>query len=380
MYIYSYGSNKKERSKGGFFTVILVFCTLLVIIQGVIIILNSNSSETRGYSARFLDSQVNNLYGTGNSLEIEVSKLPLIINDAKKSVVGISFLKPEAEDIFDLKTTEKWGLGTGVIVTKSGYILTNQHIAQTVGKKANITLYDGRMVDGRVVWNEKNLDLAILKIDEKNLSVAKLGNSDALFVGDDVIAIGNPFGIEFLGTTTKGIISGLDRTFMIDDNGEKIFVESMIQADASINPGNSGGPLIDALGNVVGINTVKLDDAEGIGFAIPINVVKPVIEAFEKEDKFEEATLGIYAYDGNITRFLNSEVGTKEGIYVTQIDKYGPCGKTNLKVGDIIISIDDIEFDRMIELREYIYSKKPGDEVILGIKDKGNISVMLGKK
>ena len=167
---------------------------------------------------------------------------------------------------------------------------------------------------------------------------------------------------------------------MFEENGEKFFMESLIQTDASINPGNSGGPLIDTNGNVIGINTVKLVEAEGIGFAVPINVVKPVIESFEKNEKFEEAVLGIYAYDSSVTPYMGSNLLLESGIYVSQIDKYGPSGKTELKVGDIIISIDGIEIDEMIELREYIYSKKPGDEVKLETQSGVEITVALGKK
>ncbi len=378
MYIYSYNDNKKEKKSNTFLVVVLTILATVVIIQNIIILMNN---ERDGYAVQRLStSQGYNSIYQGSNRNYSENDLSYVIEEVKKAVVGISFLKPDVEDILQLGTAEKWGLGSGIIVSKDGYILTNQHIAQNVGTKVSVTLHDGRSSEGRIVWNEKNIDLAIIKIEEKNLPVADLGNSSGIFVGDDVIAIGNPLGIEFQGTTTKGIISGLNRTFMFEENGEKFFMESLIQTDASINPGNSGGPLIDTNGNVIGINTVKLVEAEGIGFAIPINVVKPVIESFEKNEKFEEAVLGIYAYDSSVTPYMGSNLLLESGIYVSQIDKYGPSGKTELKVGDIIISIDGIEIDEMIELREYIYSKKPGDEVKLKTQSGVEITVALGKK
>ena len=277
-------------------------------------------------------------------------------------------------------TAEKWGLGSGIIVSKNGYILTNQHLAQNVGKKINVTLHDGRTVEGKVVWTEENIDLAIIKVNEKNLPRVNLGNSEGIYVGDDVIAIGNPLGVEFQGTTTKGIISGLDRTFLFEEGTEKIFMESLIQTDASINPGNSGGPLIDTAGNVIGINTIKLTEAESIGFAIPINVIKPVIEKFESNDKFDEATLGIYAYDSAIIPYINTNILIDKGIYISKVDDYGPCGKKGIKVGDVITHVDNNEVNKMIEIREYIYTKNPGEKVFLKLYDGREVEVVLAKK
>lgn len=378
MYIYSYNSNKKEKKSNIFFVVVLTILATVVVVQNIVILMNN---ERNGYAVQRLSaSQGYDSFYRSSNLDYSKNDWSYIIEDVKKAVVGISFLRPDVEDVLKIGTAEKWGLGSGIIVSKNGYILTNQHIAQSVGTKISVTLHDGRNSEGRIVWNEKNIDLAIIKIDEKNLPVASLGNSSGIFVGDEVIAIGNPLGIEFQGTTTKGIISGLNRTFMFEENGEKFFMESLIQTDASINPGNSGGPLIDINGNVVGINTVKLTEAEGIGFAVPINVVKPIIDELEKNEKFEEAILGIYAYDKSVIPYLNSNVSIDTGIYVSQVDKYGPSGKTGLKVGDIIVSIDDIEIDKMIELREYIYSKKPGEEIKLKLQSGSEITVILGKK
>lgn len=159
----------------------------------------------------------------------------------------------------------------------------------------------------------------------------------------------------------------------------------LIQTDATINPGNSGGPLIYPNGEVLGINTVKISSAEGIGFAVPINVVKPIIESFKNTGNFEEATIGIYAYDKEVIPYLDSStnVNFEKGIYVAQITKNGPSDGTELKEEDIITSIDDISLNTMNDLKQYIYTKKPNDEVTLKVirgKINKEIKIVLGKK
>ncbi len=159
----------------------------------------------------------------------------------------------------------------------------------------------------------------------------------------------------------------------------------LIQTDATINPGNSGGPLIYPNGEVIGINTVKISSAEGIGFAVPVNIVKPIIESFKETGNFEEATIGIYAYDKEVIPYLsgNSSVNFEKGIYVAQITKNGPVDNTELREGDIITSIDGKPLNTMNDLRQYIYDKKPNDEVVLSItrgKINKEIRIVLGKK
>lgn len=378
MYIYSHNDNKSKNGVKLFFTVLLTIFFTVIIIENVIILVGN---ERQNYIGERLAS--NNEYRSNSNYNTTSRNvLSQVIGSVKDSTVGISLLKPDGESILDLNVAEKWGMGTGIIVTRNGYVLTNQHLAQNVGAKLVVTLNDGKETQGKVVWNEPNIDLAIIKIDEKNLKAATLGNSANSYVGDDVIAIGNPLGVEFQGTTTKGIISGINRAFTFKENNEEVFMSGLIQTDASINPGNSGGPLINTDGEVIGINTVKLSDAEGIGFAVPINIVKPIIEKLEKTDNFDEAYLGIYALDREMIPYMDSSIKLDSGIYLTKVDKYGPCGKAGLKVGDIITSIDNIEVDRMVELREYIYSKEPGDAITLKVVD-GNekdVKIVLGKK
>lgn len=196
---------------------------------------------------------------------------------------------------------------------------------------------------------------------------------------------GNPIGFEFRRTVTSGIISAKNRTIKIEEESKSSYMTDLIQTDATINPGNSGGPLIYPNGDIIGINTVKISTAEGIGFAIPINIIRPIIESFKQIGNFEEATIGIYAYDKEVVPYLNTNLNNnfQKGIYVAQITSNGSADNTELKNGDIITSIDNIELNTMNDLREYIYTKKPNDEVNLKIirgKINKEFNIVLGKK
>lgn len=374
MYLYSHNENKRK-NWGKIFTYFLIIVLLGVIaVQNMLMLFRNESSY---YTAQRL-----NYSESSKKYEGAETELPVVIENVNKSVVGINYIEVQGKNVLDVNSDEKWGLGSGVIVSSKGYIVTNQHIAQKVGSGVAVTLFDGTKVDGKVVWNEELIDLAIIKVKGRNLKAASLGDSENIFVGDDVVAIGNPLGSEFRGTSTKGIISGTNRTLLFEENGKEIFMEDLIQTDASINPGNSGGPLIDVYGNVIGINTVKITEAEGIGFAVPINVIKPLIEKLEKSDVIEEAYLGIYAYDREVIPYMDSSIDIEKGVYISQIDEYGPCKGKGLKVGDIIVSVDGYDINKMIELREYIYSKNPGDEITLHVIDgeEKEVVVKLGKK
>ena len=160
-------------------------------------------------------------------------------------------------------------------------------------------------------------------------------------------------------------------------------MEDLIQTDATINPGNSGGPLINSNGEVIGINTVKITEAEGIGFAVPINIVKPIIESFSNNGEFQEAYLGIFAYDKNVIPYLDSSIDFSSGIYVAQIMADGPSYNSGLRTGDIITRIDEITINKMSELRSYIYTKKTGEQVALTVLRNNRekvINIKLGRK
>lgn len=328
------------------------------------------------------DSTATRLYNE-SIMTVEKKEFSNTLEDVTKSVVGISKIKNTGTAIMDSNATEELGLGSGIIVSDNGYILTNWHVAGDKYSSCYVTADNGEIYSGNVVWADTDLDLAVVKINRAGLDYVTLGDSDKNKLGQEVWAIGNPIGIEFQRTVTSGIISGLDRTIKIEDANGEVYMEDLIQTDASINSGNSGGPLINEDGEVIGINTVKITSAEGIGFAIPINIIKPVIESYIQNNKFDEAYLGIFAYDTEVNKYLNSNLDFESGIYVVKISTDGPAVRSGLKVGDIITKIDDLSINKMSELRNYIYTKAPGDKVTLIINRNNKeykLEIILGKK
>lgn len=377
---------KKKKKMSNVKRALIIFVILLTIwIFGFYIYItykNIEIDENR-YTAQKVQSTLNEQ--TVEKAEENSKKVADIIEETTQKVVGISKLKNAGNSILSKSTESELGLGTGLIVTEDGYILSNEHVTGSKYSKCYITLENGENYDGTVVWSDTDIDLSITKINAKNLSYVNLADSNQIRVGETVYAIGNPIGFEFRRTVTSGIISAKNRTIKIEENDKQAYMTNLIQTDATINPGNSGGPLIYPNGEVIGINTVKISSAEGIGFAIPINIVKPIIESFKNTGNFEEATIGIYAYDKEVIPYLSNNLNNnfQKGIYVAQITKNGPLDNTELKEADIINSIDGKELNTMNDLREYIYTKKPNEEVILQIS-RGKISkeirLVLGKK
>ena len=330
--------------------------TFLLIIAWIaaFLLLNKYSraqTNTSNYQTTRLEST--NYSENVKNIEEKNKKISDVIENVTKSVVGISKLKSTGSSILSNSDEGKLGLGTGVIVSSKGYILSNQHLTGEKYSKCFVTLEDGKSYDGNVVWSDVDLDLSIIKISAKDLPAVTLADSNSIKVGETVYAIGNPIGFEFRRTVTSGIISAKNRTIKLEEENNSSYMTDLIQTDATINPGNSGGPLIYPNGEVIGINTVKISSAEGIGFAVPINVVKQVIKSFDETDKFEEATIGIYAYDKEVIPYLTSKnVSFNKGIYVASIIPNGPASKTELKEGDNIISFDGLEINTMNELRE----------------------------
>lgn len=318
-----------------------------------------------------------------NTIETNQKQITEVIEEVSQCVVGISKLQDNGSSIFLKDSSSELAIGTGIIISEDGYILTNQHVSGNKYSTCYVTLSSGKEYTANVIWANTDIDISIIKINAKGLKYANLGDSDKIKVGEEVYAIGNPIGFEFRRTVTYGIISAKDRTIKIEDGENPSYMEDLIQTDATINPGNSGGPLIRPDGTVIGINTIKITSAEGIGFALPINIIKPVISKIIEKGTFEEATIGIFAYDKEVIPYLDSKLELKNGIYVAQVILDGTANKAGVKEGDIITKIDNIELNKMSELREYIYTKSPNDEVTLTILRNNKtitLTVKLGKK
>ncbi len=296
---------KKTRKKNSIIFILFFFALLLVYLSFYYVYVNFvvPESNSRYEAIQTKTSDESTSIQTAISSSQSVSDM---IEHVSKSVVGISKFQNTSNSIFSGNFNSEIGTGTGIIVSDNGYILSNNHVTGEKYSSCYVTLENGNSYNAKVVWSDSDLDLSICKINAYNLTSATLGDSDAIKSGNSVFAIGNPIGFEFQRTVTSGIISATNRTIKLEENGSVSYMTDLIQTDATINPGNSGGPLLLPNGEIVGINTVKITSAEGIGFAVPINVVKPVIESFKSVGTFEEAYIGISAYDSNVIPYLSS--------------------------------------------------------------------------
>lgn len=315
------------------------------------------------------------------SLSPSPNSIASVVSGAMSGVVGISASKITSDILFG--NSISYGVGSGVIVSNNGYILTNQHVANNDSQKLIVSFSDGSEKEGTRVWADEMLDLAIIKVPAKNLPALTLGDSNSIAVGDVAIAIGNPLGLQFQRTVTSGIISALNRTLLVNNDTSENYMEDLIQTDASINPGNSGGPLLNSNGEVIGINSVKIASAEGIGFAIPINIATPIINHFILDDTFVEPYIGVFAYDKELIPYVIPNTNFESGIIVVDLDPDGPAYKSGIKKNSILTSIDNKPLNTMLDLRSYLYSKKPGDTVSISYQSHNHLkkaSVTLTQK
>ncbi|WP_278681332.1 serine protease HtrA [Paraclostridium bifermentans] len=296
-----------------------------------------------------------------------------VTDKAMSSVVGITTTTIDTNNIFAIPQQSQ-GVGTGFIVDSKGYILTNSHVVSD-GKASdvNVLFNDGSTSKGKVLWNDPTIDVAIVKVDKTGLPVADLGNSDSVRTGDLAVAIGNPLGLEFQKSVTQGIISGLDRSIQTEQSN----MTGLIQTDASINPGNSGGPLLNDKGEVIGINTAKASGAEGLGFAIPINTAKPIVEQIIKDGKFEKVTLGIKGIDvKTFETTTGTDLAADEGVYIAEVVANTPAQKSGIQAGDVITKVGDTKITSMSDLNKALYKFSVGDKAKVEVNRGGkNITI-----
>lgn len=347
---------------------------------------------------------------TGNAVTIDLSDdmtiAEAIAEKAMPSVVGISTVATQSYSGFGgfggFGDFFGWGggnggsydttmVGTGVIVDGSGYILTNSHVVNDGDTKSvTVSLYDGSDVPGTVLWNDATLDLAVVKIEDTgDLVAAELGDSDTVKIGAYAAAIGNPLGLEFERSMSQGIISGLNRSIAVSDgsySSSATTMEGLMQTDATINSGNSGGPLFNSKGEVIGINTAKASSGEGMGFAIPINVAKPIVAQVKASGNYERPYIGISGISLQEQQKYSSETlkdqfGTAQGIYVASVTPNGGAAAAGLQQGDVITAVNGIEVGTMNRLNQVLVQYAVGDSVTLTVmrdKDPQTFEVTLG--
>lgn len=295
-----------------------------------------------------------------------------VAEKSQKTVVGITTeVVQQYNTFFGPQTQRGQSMGSGFIVDPNGYIVTNAHVIGD-GKYENITvsLIDGSNEVGEVLWYDTALDLAVVKINRTGLPAVEFGNSDELKVGEPVVAIGNPMTLDLERTVTQGIVSGLNRSVAFE-NGTVI--EPLIQTDASINSGNSGGPLFNAEGQVIGINTAKMSTAEGLGFSIPINTAKPIVDQIIKDGKLSSVYVGITGVDvETYETALGVDVAADYGVVIIEAIENSPATEAGLVPGDVIIAIDGDKIESMSDLKRNLYEYKENDKAEITIMRNGS--------
>ncbi len=297
------------------------------------------------------------------------------VNQVNEAVVGVVNIQ-QGESFWNESGTDA-GTGSGVIYKKQGnkaFIITNHHVIQGA-KQIEVSLYDGSRVPARTLGSDELMDLAVIEIDAEHVTkIANYGDSDKLKVGEPVIAIGNPLGLQFSGSVTQGVVSGVNRVIPQDLNGDGSpdWQAEVIQTDAAINPGNSGGALINIDGRLIGINSMKISqqEVEGIGLAIPINMARPVVDDLEKYGEVRRPYLGvgtlslseISGYHLKETLKLPQDV--VNGVAVLNVANGSPAAKAGLKEYDVIVALDGEDIKDLVGLRKHLYiDKEIGDSM-----------------
>ena len=297
------------------------------------------------------DNNINNIF---TPISDDISMTPRkITGNVDESTIDVSKNVSPAVVGITSSTNYSYSVGSGVAVAKGGYVLTNSHV---IINPNSIKLYlaNGTSISASYVWSDTSLDMAIVK-GAVDLPYLEIAPSDEPSVGEDVIAIGTPLQLQFQHSVTKGIVSALNRTVQVENDGGGSSLQSLIQHDASINPGNSGGPLINSKSQVVGINTLKIESAEGMGFAIPAIVIDNVLKNVLKDGTYESAYLGVFGYDSSIPYYYNKSA-SPVGMYLIDVEESSPAKLAGLKKGDIILSINNKKIKTALDFKRELFS------------------------
>ena len=305
------------------------------------------------------------------------------INNTKSDVTisETDTIKSAIKKIYDAvvlvetyKNNTLYSTGTGFVYKQDdekGYVLTNHHVIEK-GTNYKITLITGEEVDATILGSDEYSDIAVLSIPKESvIQVAQLGESTNTEIGDTVFAVGSPMGKEYMGTVTKGILSGKNRTVTLTSSTNQQMME-VLQTDAAINPGNSGGPLLNINGEVIGVNSMKLvkDEIEGMGFAIPMEMVTSILDKLETGKKIERPLIGIEMADINNTFYLYRQgiiipQNIDKGVVVVKVNDNSPAQKAGLRKGDIILSINNTDVSDTAHFKYLLYKYNIGDKITM---------------
>lgn len=376
---------RKKRNVSVFTTAVAVALTAVLSVSGAILVprvydrtLTDPSAPSTSPGAAIVANS------TSDTADKKALTVPEIVDKVGPAVVGIvnKTTYTSYGNIFGFyggqqqQEVEK-SSGSGVVISSDGYIVTNNHVIEGASELI-VILNTGDEYSAKIIGSDSNTDIAVIKIDAEGLVHATLGESSALRVGETAIAIGNPLGQEFAGTTTQGIISGLNRNVTIDNKQL-----TLIQTDASINPGNSGGALVNAYGEVIGINTAKISSStlEGLGFAIPIDEAKPVIQ--DLIDNGYVTGRPIIGIGGRAVTKSDAEAyGLKVGVYVSSMTPDSPAHMAGVKIGDIIVECNDQKVETVEDINKIKNKFSPGDEITVKVYRQGDykkITLILGE-
>ncbi|HZL24223.1 MAG TPA: trypsin-like peptidase domain-containing protein [Nitrososphaeraceae archaeon] len=322
-------------------------------------------------------------------ISINEDTLISAIEKVTKNVVNIASVRMITDELLRIFPIE--GVGSGILIDNQGHILTNYHVVDHA-RRLKVTIYDGKTFNAKVIGTDKLTDLAVLKIEfdsnspnniNNNTNInrldtipsAELGDSDSLRVGQIAIAVGNPFGLTGGPTVTTGIISSLNRNIEFEDG-----ILELVQTDAAINPGNSGGPLVNTNGEIIAINTAKIPYAHGIGFAVPVNTAKTILQELIQYGKVNRPWLGVSTIKINSRIASYYRLPTNEGALVVKVEEYSPAADAGIRQGDIIEEIDEKRIEEITELSSRIKKKKVNEKTLLSVNRYGrrfDISVTL---
>ncbi len=332
-------------------------------------------------------AQVRGLFPPGSSLpkvfpeetQTIIKEENAVIDVAEKTsssvvAIGVSRRVVNPFDPFSIPRREDSTIGTGFAVSDKGIIITNKHVVSGTDRYSVVTK-EGQKLEVKKIYRDPILDLALVQIDDQAVKPLELGDSSKLKVGQTVVAIGNALG-KFTNTVTTGIVSGLGRKVVAGDpfSGESESLDNLIQTDAAINPGNSGGPLLNSAGQVIGVNVATTEGAQNIGFAIPINSVKQIIEDFSSKGTVSRPFLGVsYRFISKDIAILNE---VPQGAFIQDVVEDSPAEKAGLRSGDIITKIDGQAVDADGIVSQAIQKKKAGDSISLEIWSDGRIRTL----
>jgi serine protease Do len=351
--------------------------------------LYSKFSDDLSKQAALYQNQTTNVT-TDNISNMKYEKVALtkgssVTEIAKKvnsSIVGIRMITGNSQRSYFGNASQSNAEGSGVIISQDGYIMTNYHVVQYADPKNRLSrnttlevfLSDDKQVKAKYIGGDSKNDLAVIKVELDNLPAAELGDSSQLEVGELAVAIGNPLGMEFAGSVTVGVVSALDRK--IEAEGKTL---NLIQTDAAINPGNSGGALVNSQGQVIGINTIKISTAgvEGLGFAIPINDAKPIVDQLRMFGYIKgRPQIGITGEQ--VTEPIAQQYGIPIGVYIIEVTAGSGADKAEIRKGDILISLADKEVKTMKDLDDIKKSYKAGDTVnAVVVRDEAKVDLKL---